>query len=268
MGPTQHPLQGAKITTRTDESDEHVRRSASEAIRTRLFAYETGKMGKGSAERGADPKGVVEEFVRNQNRPLNCQNAVDALQKYGIKKAVVQKSLDALVSEGTLTQKDYGKQKIYMLRQDNLPNLSPEETKELEEKVKKLQDTVKQESEVVGKLEQSLNQASNALSDEELARRIEELAAENEEMKERLAKIKESQTLVPDAEKKNIVKAFDEALNAWKKRKRMVNDIVDPILENVSKKPKQFYQDVGIETDTEIGIELRDIEALRPKKIR
>lgn len=225
-------------------------------------------MGKGSAERGADPKSIVEDYVRNQNRPLNCQNAVDALQKYGIKKAVVQKSLDALVAEEVLTQKDYGKQKIYMLRQDNLPNLSPEETKELEEKVKKLQDTVKKESETVGKLEQSFNQACNALSDEDLARKIEELTAENEEIKGRLVKIKESQTLIPDAEKKEIVKAFDDALSAWKKRKRMVNDIVDPILENVSKKPKQFYQDVGIETDTEVNIDIKEIEALRPKKIR
>lgn len=225
-------------------------------------------MGKGSAERGADPKSIVEDFVRNQNRPLNCQNAVDALQKYGIKKAVVQKSLDALVVEEVLTQKDYGKQKIYMLRQDNLPNLSPEETKELEEKVKKLQDTVKKESEVVGKLEQNLNQACNALSDEDLAKKIEELTAENEEIKGRLVKIKESQTLIPDTEKKEIVKAFDDALSAWKKRRRMVNDIVDPILENVSKKPKQFYQDVGIETDTEVNIDIKEIEALRPKKIR
>lgn len=225
-------------------------------------------MGKGSAERGADPKSIVEDFVRNQNRPLNCQNAVDALQKYGIKKAVVQKSLDALVVEEVLTQKDYGKQKIYMLRQDNLPNLSPEETKELEEKVKKLQDTVKKESEVVGKLEQNLNQACNALSDEALAKKIEELTAENEEIKGRLVKIKESQTLIPDTEKKEIVKAFDDALSAWKKRRRMVNDIVDPILENVSKKPKQFYQDVGIETDTEVNIDIKEIEALRPKKIR
>lgn len=225
-------------------------------------------MGKGSAERGADPKSIVEDYVRNQNRPLNCQNAVDALQKYGIKKAVVQKSLDALVAEEVLTQKDYGKQKIYMLRQDNLPNLSPEETKELEEKVKKLQDTVKKESEVVGKLEQSFNQACNALSDEDLAKKIEELTAENEEIKGRLVKIKESQTLIPDAEKKEIVKAFDDALSAWKKRKRMVNDIVDPILENVSKKPKQFYQDVGIETDTEVNIDIKEVEALRPKKIR
>lgn len=225
-------------------------------------------MGKGSAERGADPKSIVEDFVRNQNRPLNCQNAVDALQKYGIKKAVVQKSLDALVVEEVLTQKDYGKQKIYMLRQDNLPNLSPEETKELEEKVKKLQDTVKKESEVVGKLEQNLNQACNALSDEALAKKIEELTAENEEIKGRLDKIKESQTLIPDTEKKEIVKAFDDALSAWKKRRRMVNDIVDPILENVSKKPKQFYQDVGIETDTEVNIDIKEIEALRPKKIR
>lgn len=225
-------------------------------------------MGKGSAERGEDPKSIVEDYVRNQNRPLNCQNAVDALQKYGIKKAVVQKSLDALVAEEVLTQKDYGKQKIYMLRQDNLPNLSPEETKELEEKVKKLQDTVKKESETVGKLEQSFNQACNALSDEDLAKKIEELTAENEEIKGRLVKIKESQTLIPDAEKKEIVKAFDDALSAWKKRKRMVNDIVDPILENVSKKPKQFYQDVGIETDTEVNIDIKEVEALRPKKIR
>lgn len=59
-----------------------------------------------------------------QNRPLNSQNAADALQKFNLKKTAVQKALDMLADSGQISFKEYGKQKIYIARQDqfNIPN--------------------------------------------------------------------------------------------------------------------------------------------------
>lgn len=59
-----------------------------------------------------------------QNRPLNSQNVADALQKFNLKKTAVQKALDVLSDGGQISFKEYGKQKIYLARQDQfqIPN--------------------------------------------------------------------------------------------------------------------------------------------------
>lgn len=59
-----------------------------------------------------------------QNRPLNSQNVADALQKFNLKKTAVQKALDVLSDSGQISFKEYGKQKIYLARQDQfqIPN--------------------------------------------------------------------------------------------------------------------------------------------------
>lgn len=55
---------------------------------------------------------------------MNSQNAADALQKFNLKKTAVQKALDMLADSGQISFKEYGKQKIYIARQDqfNIPN--------------------------------------------------------------------------------------------------------------------------------------------------
>ena len=75
-----------------------------------------------------------------QNRPLNVQNVADALQKHGIKKATIQKVLDALAESGQVSSKEYGKQKIYVARQDQFHIPTPQELLQLKavnEKLKK-----------------------------------------------------------------------------------------------------------------------------------
>lgn len=43
----------------------------------------------------------------------------------------------------------------------------------------------------------------------------------------------------------------------WRKRKRMCNDIVDQVLENVNKKPKELMEEMGIETDADVGVDIK-----------
>lgn len=59
-----------------------------------------------------------------QNKPLNSQIVADSLQKFNLKKTAVQKALDNLADSGRISFKEYGKQKIYLARQDqfNIPN--------------------------------------------------------------------------------------------------------------------------------------------------
>lgn len=92
-------------------------------------------------------------FVLQQNRPLNSQNAADSLQKFNLKKAAVHKALDSLADSGKISFKEYGKQKIYLARQDqfNIPN--NEELNQMKEDNAKLQEQLSEQKKAIADVE-------------------------------------------------------------------------------------------------------------------
>lgn len=96
-----------------------------------------------------------------QNRPLNSQNVADALQKFNLKKTAVQKALDALADSGQISFKEYGKQKIYIARQDqfNIPN--GEELEEMKKTNAKLQEELAEQKKAISEVESGKFQTSN-----------------------------------------------------------------------------------------------------------
>jgi predicted transcriptional regulator len=100
--------------------------------------------------------GITELIVTmtlQQNRPLNSQNVADALQKHNLKKTAVQKALDALADSGQISFKEYGKQKIYIARQDqfNIPN--GEELEEMKKANAKLQEELVDQKKAISEVE-------------------------------------------------------------------------------------------------------------------
>lgn len=59
-------------------------------------------------------------------------------------------------------------------------------------------------------------------------------------MEKRLIKLREGVTLVSPEERKAIEGLYSEALNQWRRRKRMFRDVWDAITENSPKNPKEF----------------------------
>lgn len=88
-----------------------------------------------------------------QNRPLNSQNAADSLQKFNLKKAAIQKALDSLADSGKISFKEYGKQKIYLARQDqfNIPN--NEELNQMKEENAKLLEQLNEQKKAISHVE-------------------------------------------------------------------------------------------------------------------
>ena len=88
-----------------------------------------------------------------QNRPLNSQNVADSLQKFNLKKAATQKALDNLADNGRISFKEYGKQKIYLARQDqfNIPN--NDELNQMKEENAKLQQQHKEQKKAISEVE-------------------------------------------------------------------------------------------------------------------
>lgn len=66
------------------------------------------------------------------------------------------------------------------------------------------------------------------------------LSLQVDEMEKKLIKLRGGVTLVSPEERKAIEGLYSEALNQWRRRKRMFRDVWDAITENSPKNPKEF----------------------------
>lgn len=96
-------------------------------------------------------------YLLQQNKPLNSQNVADALQKFNLKKTAVQKSLDTLADSGKISFKEYGKQKIYLARQDQFEIPNSEELNQMKEANTKLQEQLAEQKRAVSEVEGGTN---------------------------------------------------------------------------------------------------------------
>jgi 26S proteasome regulatory subunit, ATPase 3, interacting protein len=96
---------------------------------------------------------VLTTTILQQNRPLNSQNVADALQKFNLKKTAVQKALDALAESGQVSFKEYGKQKIYIARQDQFEIPNGEEVEEIKKANIKLQEELADQKKAISEIE-------------------------------------------------------------------------------------------------------------------
>lgn len=88
-----------------------------------------------------------------QNKPLNLQNVADSLQKFNLKKGAIQKVLDTLADSGKISFKEYGKQKIYLARQDQFDIPNNEELNKMKEDNAKLQEKLDERRKAVSQVE-------------------------------------------------------------------------------------------------------------------
>lgn len=91
--------------------------------------------------------------LNQQNRPLNTQNVADALQKFNLKKAAIQKALDNLADGGRISFKEYGKQKIYVARQDQFDIPNNEELNQMKEQNASLQKQLEEQKKTISEVE-------------------------------------------------------------------------------------------------------------------
>lgn len=92
---------------------------------------------------------------------MNSQNVADALQKFNLKKTAVQKALDALADSGQISFKEYGKQKIYIARQDQFEIPNGEELEEMKKTNAKLQEELANQKKAISEIESGEFQTSN-----------------------------------------------------------------------------------------------------------
>nr|XP_043613385.1 homologous-pairing protein 2 homolog [Erigeron canadensis] len=216
------------------------------------------------APKSDSAEGIVLNFVNEQNRPLNSQVVADFLQKFNLKKTAIQKALDSLADSGKITFKEYGKQKIYLARQDQFQIPNTEELNQMKEENAKLQELVDEQKKENSQLEGEIKSLQSNLTLDEILSNDAKLRKQVEEMEGRLTKLREGITLVSPEERKVVEKTFSDAINHWKKRRRMFKDVWDAITENSPKNPNEFKEELGVEYDEDIGVSLQTYLNLVP----
>lgn len=75
------------------------------------------------------------------------------MQKFNLKKTAIQKALDTLADGGKITFKEYGKQKIYLARQDQFEIPNTEELNQMKEENAKVQEMLDEQKKENSQLE-------------------------------------------------------------------------------------------------------------------
>ncbi|XP_058193952.1 homologous-pairing protein 2 homolog [Rhododendron vialii] len=209
------------------------------------------------APKSDNSEGIVLNFVNEQNRPLNSQNVADSLQKFNLKKAAVQKALDTLADSGRISFKEYGKQKIYLARQDQFDIPNSEELNQMKDENTKLQEKLSEQRRAISEVEGEIKALQSNLTLEQILAKEASLRKQVEEMEDKLTKMRGGVTLVSPEERKAVEAMYTDTISQWRRRKRMFKDVWDAITENSPKNLKDFKEELGIEYDEDVGVSLQ-----------
>lgn len=186
------------------------------------------------------------------------QNIVDALQKNGVKKTAVERSLASLVEKGLVKKKEYGKAKIFILAQDKIELPDPEEVTRLDEELKSMLAEVSDLTERNDNLQSTVNMLKSQYTLEQAKVQDEKLTNVLAEKDAKRADLGDGSKLMTTEDKLKLEKDYYNVRALWKKYKRIVTDIVNQIGEATGKKNSELFEDMGIETDESVNIKISD----------
>lgn len=204
-----------------------------------------------------DAKLEVKRFLINANRPYSCTDVANNFQNK-FNKSLIQKSLDSLVEQNDVIEKLNGKQKIYFILQENT-NFNEESMKKVQEKIEQHNQLIEELNKSIAEKREKLNALKSYVSIEELQDCLARLQAQVDELrlqsKEYESKCSAAKNMDAAIERKSTLTLKRKKLvDEWRKRKRMATGIINTIMENYSKKKKDFFEEVGIETDDDNNV--------------
>ncbi|MCL4128774.1 UNVERIFIED_CONTAM: hypothetical protein GTU68_029210 [Idotea baltica] len=197
----------------------------------------------------------IYDYLKQQNRPYSTNDIFLNLHKeFG--KTAVQKSLDSLVEKGSIKEKTYGKQKVYVVNQDEFPPLDEAKLREMDFRIKELTEELQLKAKELAEVETKLKTLGASLTTEEAESQIKQIEMEIAGMEDSIQKVSSATVRVSRVEKERIEEDRNRKLKEWRKRKRLATEVLDAILEGYPKSKKELFQDIGIETDQDVGVQL------------
>ena len=107
-------------------------------------------------------------------------------------------------------------------------------------------------------LEGKLKARTAAATNEQLLEQRQELDERNHGSRNKLNELRKTCAGISPQEKAKIAKAHAETVVCWRKRKRIATDMVNQLMETVSKKRKAFMDEMGLESDEQAKVDIKD----------
>ncbi|KAJ2846317.1 hypothetical protein J3B02_004441, partial [Coemansia erecta] len=168
--------------------------------------------------------------------------------------AAAKKILNDLADEGRISRKNNNKQQIFYPVQAEIEVPNIEEAEEEEESIKEMEERLTKLKDENKALSSKLHALNNALTDDQMRERIAKLTLETKENEQRLNQLRSGEVISPQ-EKKKIDSEHAAMIKHWTTRKRIFKNISDTIAEGYPKKIKDLFDEIGIETDEDAGVD-------------
>jgi 26S proteasome regulatory subunit (ATPase 3-interacting protein) len=203
-----------------------------------------------------DPSDVVIKYLRDQNRPYSLNDIFSNLHEE-IRKPAVQKALEHLVEQSRITEKVYGKQKVYVIKQEdtNAKDLQ-QELQDLDSKLNSISKEVASAEEVFKGSEKELHELRFATTTSDAQNESKVLENRVQELKKKLDIISKNSMKISEINKKQIQNDHANNIKEWRKKKSVCMDIVEAMLEGYHDSKRSLLNEIGIETDEDVGVPL------------
>ncbi|KAG0008711.1 hypothetical protein BGZ81_003913 [Podila clonocystis] len=208
---------------------------------------------KTAALKGDKNEKLVLDYLIKQNRPYSITDIVSNLHNE-ISKTDCQKIINNLVVKDLITSKIYGKQAIYVARQDTIDTASPEQLAAVDREIAELQNKIGDRKTRNKQLSSELNLLSSAMTTEQIIERLKMLAAKNEKASQNLDLLRSGSKLVTPEAKQKVVKELEYHRKLWRDRRRVFKEMFQQVTDNMPGKPKDLLEELDIEMNDPIDI--------------
>ncbi|KAF9373201.1 hypothetical protein CPB97_000723 [Podila verticillata] len=215
---------------------------------------------KTGATKGDKNEKLVLDYLIKQNRPYSITDIVSNLHNE-VSKTDCQKVVNSLVENDLVTSKLYGKQSIYVVRQDTIDTASPEQLAAVDREIAELQNKIGDRKTHNKQLSSELNLLSSAMTTEQITEKLNTLAAKNEKASRNLELLRSGSKLVTPEAKQKVVKEMEYHRKLWRDRRRVFKEMFQQVTDNMPGKPKDLLEELDIEMNDpiDIGTDPRDL---------
>jgi 26S proteasome regulatory subunit (ATPase 3-interacting protein) len=216
-------------------------------------------MGKKKANADTSSSGLdkdeqtVLDYLVKQNRPYSAIDVFNNLHG-AVGKTACVRVLSSLSERNLIHQKVYGKQSVFVARQDtgNVP--TPEELTAIDAQVEDAKRELAEANSRVAGLQAQLQSQTSTMPTDKLRDAIGKMNIEIKEKNVRLESLKTSGYKVDPVDREKVVKESEMLTKLLSKRRRLCMDIVGGILEGAGdalgrKTVKEFMEEIGCELE-------------------
>ncbi|XP_063696834.1 homologous-pairing protein 2 homolog isoform X2 [Culicoides brevitarsis] len=199
---------------------------------------------------------TVLQLMKTLNRPCSVNCLIEKDKQLG--KSGIQKALDKLVSDKKIMLKEYGKQKIYSLKQETEGDaeVARTELRTLDIDITTTEQKIKQKTAELKNLQSKLKQ-------EPIKKSSSTLRAENSQLLNQIADVtikiglkndrNQGVEVISAEEKKEIKQNYEKYRTAYTKRKKLCKEMIETIAESYPGTKKKLMEELGVETDEDVG---------------